>query len=387
MPQKANYILWLASWYPNSYDRYNGDFIQRHAEALSTYLTVNVIHIQLVPPNTHWPLKEVNQKEQLTEYIYYLQAVEQGSIWQKILLQLRYMYCLYLAVNELLQQCGLPRWVHVHVPVKMGIAALWLKWRYKLPYALTEHWGIYNKYALDAFEKRNVWFKWLVRTTLKHASVFAPVSSYLGNAMLQQVLRTNKPFTPILNVVNTSIFHYKPFVYKHDKVWLLHASTMNHPKNPEGLLRAFESAYKKAPQLRLRMLGFAPESVIVKARELGLADVVVFEGMQPQAVLAAFMQASEAFILFSNYENMPCVILESLCCGLPVISTNVGGVSEVINATNGVLINTQDEMALTNAMLAVANAQYTFNRAAIAAHAQTHFSYAAIGKQLTNLYQ
>ncbi|HAN38491.1 MAG TPA: hypothetical protein DCQ29_06270 [Chitinophagaceae bacterium] len=387
MPQKANYILWLASWYPNSYDRYNGDFIQRHAEALSTYLTVNVIHIQLVPPDTHLPVREVNQKEQLTEYIYYLKAVEQGNIWQKITLQIRYMHCIYLAVNELLQQCGLPRWVHVHVPVKIGVAALWLKWRYKLPYALTEHWGIYNKYALDAFEKRNVWFKWMVRTTLKHATVFAPVSRYLGNAMLQQVLHANKPFTPILNVVDTNIFHYKAFVSKQDEFWFLHASTMNHPKNPEGLLRAFERAYQEVPQLRLRLLGFAPESVIVLAHQLGLADVVVFEGMQPQAVLAARMQISEAFILFSNYENMPCVVLESLCCGLPVISTDVGGVAEVINTTNGIIISPQDEAALTKAILEVANNQYRFNRLAIATEAQAHFSYAAIGEQLAALYQ
>jgi len=269
----------------------------------------------------------------------------------------------------------------------MGIAALWLKWRYKLPFALTEHWGIYNKYALDAFEKRNAWFKWLVKTTLHHATVFAPVSSYLGNAMLQQVLHASKPFTPVFNVVDTTIFYLQASVAKQSEVWLLHASTMNHPKNPEGLLRAFQQAYMQAPQLRLLMLGFAPEHVVVLVHQLRLADVVVFEGMQPQAVLAARMQTSEAFILFSNYENMPCVILEALCCGLPVISTNVGGVSEVVNATNGVLITPQDEVALTTAILAIANAQYTFDRAAIAAHAQAHFSYAAIGKQLANLYQ
>ncbi|MCB4234228.1 glycosyltransferase family 4 protein [Kaistella anthropi] len=57
------------------------------------------------------------------------------------------------------------------------------------------------------------------------------------------------------------------------------------------------------------------------------------------------MRASDCFVLFSDYENFPCVLLESLSTGTPVIATKVGGIPEVVNEKNGILIsNSKDEL-------------------------------------------
>ena len=42
MPQAPAYILWLPSWYPNKLDPFDGDFIQRHAVAVSAFVPVHV---------------------------------------------------------------------------------------------------------------------------------------------------------------------------------------------------------------------------------------------------------------------------------------------------------------------------------------------------------
>ncbi len=55
------------------------------------------------------------------------------------------------------------------------------------------------------------------------------------------------------------------------------------------------------------------------------------------------MRNSDCFILFSDYENLPCVLLESISSGTPVIATRVGGIPEIINENQGILINRSTE--------------------------------------------
>jgi len=55
-------------------------------------------------------------------------------------------------------------------------------------------------------------------------------------------------------------------------------------------------------------------------------------------------------VLSSRYENLPCVLIESLACGTPVITTQVGGVAEIVHSHNGLLVPSEDLNALSNAM-------------------------------------
>jgi glycosyltransferase involved in cell wall biosynthesis len=99
------------------------------------------------------------------------------------------------------------------------------------------------------------------------------------------------------------------------------------------------------------------------------------------------MQQAHAFVLFSNHENFPCVVVEALCCGLPVITSIVGGVAEAINTENGILITKEDQEQLTNAMLHMIENYKHYNRAEIAKAAAEKYSYATIAKQFVQLYE
>jgi len=48
----------------------------------------------------------------------------------------------------------------------------------------------------------------------------------------------------------------------------------------------------------------------------------------PHREVASILQSTDLLLMFSNYENLPCVILEAFACGVPVISTDVGGIKE-----------------------------------------------------------
>ncbi len=379
-------VLWLTSWYPNKYDLYNGDFIQRHAISTSAFCNLHVIHAQLVPPSFQKQavVTETIELQNFTETILYIRQPGNDSFFNRIFNQLNYERHFKRAINNYISKNHLPQLVHVQVPVKAGKLGLWLKEKYQLNFVLTEHYGIYNNHAPDKFVLRNKWFKHLTKKVIDEAIAFLPVSKNLGIAVNELV--TQKPFEAVYNVVDTAIFNYQQ-KHKKDACWLVHVSTMNHPKNPEGLLRAFANAYKKNNHLKLRMVGEAIADVVNYAASLGLKDAVVFTGMLAQIEVAELLHQSAAFVLFSNYENMPCVIAEALCCGLPVISTNVGGIPEIITKENGILINAEDEEALTTAIIRVCNNPYQFQPENIAAKAVQTFGYNIIGRQIVSIYQ
>ena len=91
-------------------------------------------------------------------------------------------------------------------------------------------------------------------------------------------------------------------------------------------------------------------------------------------------------VLSSNYENMPVVILEAFACGLPVVSTNVGGISEIVNESNGLLVPPHDAEKLANAMQKMLESYQNYDANTLRNSIIKKFSNEAVGKLLNSLY-
>jgi glycosyltransferase involved in cell wall biosynthesis len=157
-------------------------------------------------------------------------------------------------------------------------------------------------------------------------------------------------------------------------------------KNTEGLLRAFVKYFEKERDAELVMVGDTDIKIRTLANELGLSSRISFRGEVPYSQVATEMQAANCLVMFSNMENSPCVIGEALCCGLPVIATNVGGIPELIDEGNGMLIDPQDEAGLVTALHQMKDRYTKFDRASIAQRANAKFSYPVIGKKFDEIY-
>ena len=117
-------ILWLVSWYPNRNDRFDGDFIQRHARAAAIYHDIHVIFVTDADLD-HALEEEWNYATGLTEQIIYfktttgfLKRTRKHLVWKSLFRG---------AVKKYISQHGQPDLVHVHVPWKAGTIALWAK--------------------------------------------------------------------------------------------------------------------------------------------------------------------------------------------------------------------------------------------------------------------
>ena len=72
---------------------------------------------------------------------------------------------------------------------------------------------------------------------------------------------------------------------------------------------------------------------------LGGGDIVSFHATKTTNEIADMISSSHGLLMFSNYENFPCVIAESMMSGKPIISSNVNGIPEHVLPEFGVLVN------------------------------------------------
>ncbi|KIC95288.1 N-acetyl-alpha-D-glucosaminyl L-malate synthase BshA [Flavihumibacter solisilvae] len=109
---------------------------------------------------------------------------------------------------------------------------------------------------------------------------------------------------------------------------LLHASNFRKVKRIEDVVRIFSNVVKKVPS-KLLFVGDGPERPVAESlsRELGVFDEIRFVGKQEQ--IEEILAISDLFLLTSEYESFGLAALEAMAAGVPVISTNAGGLPEI----------------------------------------------------------
>lgn len=117
------------------------------------------------------------------------------------------------------------------------------------------------------------------------------------------------------------------------------------------LIGAFAAMRSEHDSARLVVVGDGPAGAAAKAQaqRAGVADAVVWTGAVPgQRMMGAF----DIFACCSLYEAFPYVFLEAMARGLPIVSTRVGGVDEVLSpGVNGLLVEQDDPDSLARALL------------------------------------
>lgn len=124
-------------------------------------------------------------------------------------------------------------------------------------------------------------------------------------------------------------------------------------KNQRLLLCAFARVVRRYPESALCIVGDGAERRALEGlvAELGISASVELVGqVSEKAAIRNLLWSSKTFVLASDYEGLPLSAIEAMACGLPVISTNVGGMSDVVQG-NGKLVPSGDLDSLAGAMI------------------------------------
>ena len=368
---KKLHILFLNSWYPSRVLPINGDFIQRHAEAVSLKHQVTSIHI-ITDPNSKQSIEIVKKEiNGINTIIGYLKQTQNPILKG---------YLFFRAYKNILREIGHFDLVHLNVLYPFGIFALHLKWFRKKPFIISEHWTGYQRHGNN---KVSLIQKFTSKIITKNASYVCPVSKNLEDSMVLNGLDGN--YKAIPNVVDTETFAPKENV--NDHFTILHVSSMvNIHKNVEGILDVASKLKENIPNFQLYLIGNGSNTYNSLISDLSLIENVIVIDQIDHSRIAHYMQQSDIFILFSNYENLPCVILESFSCGLPVISTNVGGIAEYFPDKFGQLIPKNDKNALLKAITNYHNTNAKHSKTKMHNYVKSNFSPTIICNNFTELY-
>lgn len=197
-----------------------------------------------------------------------------------------------------------------------------------------------------------------LREKVKHAKFIVCISNYCRSQMM---LFSDAEDWHKLQIVHCGV-DVDQYPYAQVKtqaapdtpVKLLYVGRLAAEKGVPVLLRSLIALKNEGHRFHLTLLGDGPERAALESavKQHGLTQMVHFGGFASQETVRDTLLQSDVFILPSFAEGVPVSLMEAMACGVPVIGTNVGGVTELIeHGVSGMVVAPSDEVALKSAIL------------------------------------
>jgi len=233
--------------------------------------------------------------------------------------------------------------VHVHLfPADLFVAIASLFLPKRVVYVFSEH-NVFNR------RRSNVIFKLVDGFTYSRYKRIICVSSLVQESLHKWISNTKNKTVVIKNAIPV-----RELVQEKEKIYdLLFVGRLEKAKGVDILLKAVQiigKSYKKDLKVAIVGEGSLEKDMESLAKDLKVSTMVEFLGIRNDVV--NLMKKSKIFVLPSRWEGLPIVLLEAMANGIPVVSTPVGGVPELIeNGKDGILVEPNNPNALAEAIL------------------------------------
>jgi glycosyltransferase involved in cell wall biosynthesis len=373
-------ILFLPGWYPTAKNKIYGIFVKEHAKAVSLYDDLVVLYNERGDKNSKrlWEVIS-DQKEDGIRTI----RVKHKEFFIPKISYFIYLYSTFLSFHNLITRGWRSDIIHVH-GLSAALPGVILGMMYHIPVVMTEHWTGFPRRSLRFIDKLNAKF------SMNKANLILPVSEDLGKAIRSYGIKSKLEVIP--NVVDTTLFC--PTVDKFNrksegKKRILLVALLIPRKGISYLFEALANLKEKRQDFILNIVGDGPfrKEYEKLADGLALTNVVKFLGIKTKVEVAGIMRNSDFFVLPSLWETFGCVLIEAMASGLPLIGTDVCGVREVINESNGILIPSRDIMSLETNINYMLDHYQNYSSEKLYEYAKTYYSLEAVGKKLDQIYK
>lgn len=367
-------ILFISSWFPNKIEPTNGNFVQRHAEAVSLVHNVEILHT----------IGDFDQDEKYLFDDRLINGIRTLIVYYKNSKNpVKNFFRRMKAYNKGFSKLQKPDLVHANILHNNMLFAVYLKKKYKIPFVVTEHWTALRKINAEITSK-------IIKQTAviigNQAEFILPVSNDLLLGLKDLGIKNKMMVVP--NVVNTQLFI--PQRKADTEFTFIHVSNLIPRKNPEKILDVALNLLDKGFVFRFQLGGDGNEEILNKLRNKvensKFSDKITVFGIQTLNEIADRMGSSNCFILFSEDENQPCVIAESFASEIKVISTNVGGIGEFFPDNAGILLKKVDEAELYSAMVRMLKHDRNDDLSFLSQYAKDTFSQEMIAMKFSAIY-
>lgn len=378
-------VLFLAGWRTDF-----GDFIVEHFKAVGKYHDAQYVYIEFQKKFSLFPLYRIRETHVNNDPDQILITVScflrRFGVFDALV---------NLALNRVLRRhsAGFDL-VHVNVRTPETEAMVLNKHLPGIPKVLTEHNTFYHTKInhqfpdpiLRAREKERI-INWFAEADFVHVM---PVSRQLGIVLAEEY---GIPAERIRVVPNVAAAEYlvpaNPL--PHEDVRLLLVAFWTGTKNLMLFAHALAQLDRaELDRLHVDLVGegdLVPEFLRFVKKKLPSLKLVTHGFVNDPRTLAQLYRAADFLVHPSDAENLPCVIIESLCCGTPVLSNAVNGINELIEpGVNGLLGPQGDVPAFTMHLKQIVAGQVNLDRQAIQRRAIAQFSPEEVGRQLSSVY-
>ena len=274
--------------------------------------------------------------------------------------------------------------VHAHTAYPDGFAAIGAARRLGWPLVITEHASFVSRQLRNPEHRRRY------LEAVEAASRFIAVSDMLASELVAAIPGVADKLMVIPNVIALDAFEAGAIEERRPDE-LLFIGNRKERKGMIVLLRAFADVLEARPGATLRLIGksstYAEEEQWLRlADDLGVANAVTFDGPTDRVGVAAAFRRASVFVHPSPRETFGVVTLEALASGLPVVATQSGGISAILEDERlGALVPPQDPRMLARAVQRTLARRHEFDPAVLRA-AVKPFSGEAVAARLRALY-
>ena len=347
-------------------------------------------------PPQDWDTRIVKRVHYLPEEKELLDDVRRASKKQKLTLEivaaldewgrrtdfLRLYQAVYVGLR--LQQFGVGH-VHAHFAGMAARTAYWIHKFFPITFSFTAH-------ANDIFAPRD--FEIGLDKLVGAARVIVTETDYAAQFLRERFPEHSHHIHRIYNGLNLAEFGRTNF--SSTPPLIVAVGRLIAKKGFADLIRACGLLVERGRFVQCEIIGEGPLENELRAQidQLNLQDRVALSGAKPQREVRQRLAAASVFVLPSvvdaegGMDNLPTVIMEAMATGLPVISTDVGGIPEmVVQNETGFLVQAGDAVALACAIEKVIDDRLLAQRLGHSGHqrAQELFSIAKNARDLCAL--